>query len=160
MSSLKSRGFFSEAWSLGSAVLLAAEEGGHACVTALARAVIDQHNEAAKASGARIVFSAGFDSIPFDLGVLMLQKHCVETFGAPAPRVKGRVRAMKGTFSGGTAASLKATMAAASKDPAVIGYLTNPFSLAGGFQGPAQPAGHRAGQDARQVQHAQAFKRK
>jgi short subunit dehydrogenase-like uncharacterized protein len=105
------------------------------------RQKIDQHNEAAKASGARIVFSAGFDSIPFDLGVLMLQKHCVETFGAPAPRVKGRVRAMKGTFSGGTAASMKATMAAASKDPAVIKYLTNPFSLAGGFEGPAQPAG-------------------
>ena len=107
------------------------------------RQKIDQHDEAAKASGARIVFSAGFDSIPFDLGVLMLQKHCVETFGAPAPRVKGRVRAMKGTFSGGTAASMKATMAAASKDPAVIGYLTNPFSLAGGFQGPAQPAGNK-----------------
>ena len=107
------------------------------------RQKIDQHNEAAKASGARIVFSAGFDSIPFDLGVLMLQKHCVETFGAPAPRVKGRVRAMKGTFSGGTAASMKATMAAASKDPAVIGYLTNPFSLAGGFEGPAQPAGNK-----------------
>ena len=107
------------------------------------RQKIDQHDEAAKASGARIVFSAGFDSIPFDLGVLMLQKHCVETFGTPAPRVKGRVRAMKGTFSGGTAASMKATMAAASKDPAVIGYLTNPFSLAGGFEGPAQPAGNK-----------------
>ena len=107
------------------------------------RQKIDQHNEAAKASGARIVFSAGFDSIPFDLGVLMLQKHCVESFGAPAPRVKGRVRAMKGTFSGGTAASLKATMVAASKDPAVIRYLTNPFSLAGGFEGPAQPAGNK-----------------
>lgn len=103
------------------------------------RQKIDQHHEAAKASGARIVFSSGFDSIPFDLGVLMLQKHCTDTFGSPAPRVKGRVRAMQGGFSGGTAASLKATMAAAAKDPAIIGYLTNPFSLAGGFEGPAQP---------------------
>lgn len=107
------------------------------------RQKIDQHDDAAKASGARIVFSAGFDSIPFDLGVLMLQRHCVDTFGAPAPRVKGRVRAMKGTFSGGTAASLKATMAAAGKDPAVIGYLTNPFSLSGDFDGPPQPAGNK-----------------
>lgn len=107
------------------------------------RQKIDQHDAAAKASGARIVFSAGFDSIPFDLGVMMLQKHCVATFGAPAPRVKGRVRAMKGTFSGGTAASLKATMAAASKDPAVIGYLTNPFSLSADFAGPPQPAGNK-----------------
>lgn len=107
------------------------------------RQKIDQHDDAAKASGARIVFSAGFDSIPFDLGVLMLQRHCVATFGAPAPRVKGRVRAMKGTFSGGTAASLKATMASAGKDPAVIGYLTNPFSLSGDFDGPPQPAGNK-----------------
>ena len=107
------------------------------------RQKIDQHDDAAKASGARIVFSAGFDSIPFDLGVLMLQKHCIEKFGAPAPRVKGRVRAMKGTFSGGTAASLKATMAAAGKDPAVIGYLTNPFSLSADFAGPPQPAGNK-----------------
>jgi len=112
------------------------------------RQKIDQHDAAAKASGSRIVFSAGFDSIPFDLGVLMLQKHCIATFGAPAPRVKGRVRAMKGTFSGGTAASLKATMAAAAKDPAVIAYLTNPFSLAGGFEGPAQPAGNKPEYDA------------
>ncbi|MFN0046391.1 MAG: saccharopine dehydrogenase family protein [Sphingorhabdus sp.] len=107
------------------------------------RQKIDEHDAAAKASGARICFSAGFDSIPFDLGVLMLQKHCIEKFGAPAPRVKGRVRAMAGKFSGGTAASLKATMAAAAKDPAVIGYLTNPFSLANGFEGPLQPAGNK-----------------
>lgn len=107
------------------------------------RQKIDEHDAAAKASGARICFSAGFDSIPFDLGVLMLQKHCIEKFGAPAPRVKGRVRAMAGKFSGGTAASLKATMAAAAKDPAVIGYLTNPFSLANGFEGPPQPAGNK-----------------
>ncbi|QGY79331.1 saccharopine dehydrogenase family protein [Sphingorhabdus lacus] len=107
------------------------------------RQKIDAHDAAAKASGARICFSAGFDSIPFDLGVLMLQKHCIEKFGTPAPRIKGRVRAMAGKFSGGTAASLKATMAAAAKDPAVIGYLTNPFSLAGGFEGPAQPAGNK-----------------
>jgi len=111
------------------------------------RQKIDQHDAAAKASGARIVFSAGFDSIPFDLGVMMLQKHCVKTFGAPAPRVKGRVRAMKGTFSGGTAASLKATMAAASKDPAVIGYLINPFSLSADFAGPPQPAGNKSEYD-------------
>jgi short subunit dehydrogenase-like uncharacterized protein len=107
------------------------------------RQKIDQHHEAAKTSGARITFSAGFDSIPFDLGVLMLQKHCTAAFGGPAPRVKGRVRAMQGGFSGGTAASLKATMAAAAKDPAIIGYLANPFSLAGGFEGPAQPAANK-----------------
>ncbi|MGQ3179170.1 MAG: saccharopine dehydrogenase family protein, partial [Blastomonas fulva] len=111
------------------------------------RQMIDKYDAAAKASGARIVFSTGFDSIPFDLGVLMLQKECVTRFGKPAPRIKGRVRAMQGTFSGGTAASLKATMAAAAKDPAVLGYLVNPFSLAGGFEGPAQPKGNKPEHD-------------
>jgi short subunit dehydrogenase-like uncharacterized protein len=107
------------------------------------RQMIDKHHTAAKASGARITFSSGFDSIPFDLGVLMLQRECIKRFGSPAPRVKGRMRAMQGKFSGGTAASFKATMAAAAKDPAVIGYLTNAFSLAGGFEGPPQPPANK-----------------
>ena len=104
-------------------------------------AKIAEHHEAAKASGARICFSSGFDSIPFDLGVLMLQKEAVVRHGEPAPRVKGRVRAMQGTFSGGTAASLGATMKAAMKDASVIGVLRNPFALTPGFEGPDQPSG-------------------
>ena len=102
---------------------------------------IEQHHEAARASGARICFSSGFDSIPFDLGVLMLQKEAVARHGSPAPRVKGRVRAMKGTFSGGTAASLGATMKAAMKSPRIIGQLRDPFALTPGFEGPDQPSG-------------------
>lgn len=105
------------------------------------RQMIDAHHGAAKASGAHITFSCGFDSIPFDLGVLMLQLECIERFGAPAPRVKGRVRAMQGKFSGGTAASLKATMAAAAQDRSIIATLANPFGLVPGFEGPEQPAG-------------------
>ncbi|MEI8146853.1 MAG: saccharopine dehydrogenase NADP-binding domain-containing protein [Alphaproteobacteria bacterium] len=105
------------------------------------RLMIDAHEAAAKASGARIVFSCGFDSIPFDLGVQFLQSAAIARFGAPAPRVKGRVRKMKGTFSGGTAASFKATMAAAAKDPRILELLRDPFSLAPGFTGPKQPSG-------------------
>lgn len=105
------------------------------------RQKIDEHHAAAKASGALITFSCGFDSIPFDLGVLMLQLECIDRFGAPAPRVKGRVRAMQGKFSGGTAASLKATMAAAAQDRSIIATLANPFGLVPGFDGPPQPAG-------------------
>jgi short subunit dehydrogenase-like uncharacterized protein len=102
---------------------------------------IDAHADAAKASGARIVFSCGFDSIPFDLGVLYLQDIVTAEAGAAAPRIKGRVRKMQGTFSGGTAASMKATMAAAAKDMSVIGLLKNPFALTPGFEGPSQPMG-------------------
>ncbi|MFA6031479.1 MAG: saccharopine dehydrogenase NADP-binding domain-containing protein [Myxococcota bacterium] len=105
------------------------------------REQIDLHHEAAKKSGARICFSSGFDSIPFDLGVLMLQQEAVKRHGSPAPRVKGRVRAMQGTFSGGTAASLTATMKAAAKNPGIIKVLNSPFGLTPGFEGPDQPSG-------------------
>ncbi len=105
------------------------------------RRMIDAHHDEAKASGARIVFSCGFDSIPFDLGVLTLQEAAIARFGRPAPRVKGRVRVMKGGFSGGTAASLKATMAAAAKDPSLIALLASPFALTPGHKGAHQPTG-------------------
>jgi short subunit dehydrogenase-like uncharacterized protein len=105
------------------------------------REMIDAHQAAAEASGARIVFSCGFDSIPFDLGVFTLQEAAKAKFGEPAPRVKGRVRVMKGTFSGGTAASFRATMAAAARDPRLFGLLGNPFALTPGFTGPHQPTG-------------------
>ena len=105
------------------------------------REQIDAHHETAKSTGARICFSSGFDSIPFDLGVLMLQKEAVERFGAPAPRVKGRVRAMAGTFSGGTAASLTETMKAVAKKPKLALLLNDPFALTPGFDGPDQPNG-------------------
>ncbi len=103
--------------------------------------MIEAHAEAAKASGARIVFSCGFDSIPFDLGVFFLQETAKEKLGAPLSRVKGRVRAMQGTFSGGTLASFKATMAAAAEKPELVSVLMNPFALSEGFQGPEQPHG-------------------
>jgi short subunit dehydrogenase-like uncharacterized protein len=107
------------------------------------RQMIDTHEAQARASGARIVFSCGFDSIPFDLGVAMLQSEMQQRFGRAANRVRGRVRRMKGTFSGGTAASLKATMAAAAQDPKVLDLLRNPFSLTPGFDGPRQPSGNK-----------------
>ena len=101
------------------------------------------HAAAAKASGARIVFSCGFDSIPFDLGVYHLQQHAKAVTGSPVATIKGRVRAMNGSFSGGTVASLRATMASVAKDPSLVSVLTNPFSLAEGFQGPEQPRGDK-----------------
>ncbi len=102
------------------------------------RQMVDKYHAAAQASGARIAFSSGFDSIPFDLGVLMLQQEAVARHGSPAPRVKCRVRTMLGGFSGGTAASLTATMAAIGKDRSLLQYMTDPFALTPGFSGPAQ----------------------
>ncbi len=130
----------------GSDLVAACAETGTAYVDlcgepAWMRHMIDAHHETAKRTGARIVFSCGFDSIPFDLGVLGLQDAAKAKFGHAMPRVKGRVRKMQGGFSGGTAASLKATLAAAAKDPSILGLLVNPFALAPGFTGPSQPKG-------------------
>jgi short subunit dehydrogenase-like uncharacterized protein len=107
------------------------------------RQMIDAHEAAAKASGARIVFSCGFDSVPFELGAFFVQEEARRVFGAPAARVKGRVRDMRGTLSGGTAASAKATFDAVAKDLSLVAILNDPFALTPGFTGPKQPRGNK-----------------
>jgi short subunit dehydrogenase-like uncharacterized protein len=107
------------------------------------RQMIDAHEATAKASGARIVFSCGFDSIPFELGVFFCEAAAKKTFGAPVSRVKGRVRDLKGGPSGGTVASIKATFMAAARDLSLVSMLQDPFVLTPGFEGPDQPRGNR-----------------
>jgi short subunit dehydrogenase-like uncharacterized protein len=107
------------------------------------RRMIDTHETTAKSTGARIVFSCGYDSLPFELGVFCAQEEARKVFGAPANRVKGRVREMRGTVSGGTAASMRAIFAAAANDPSLVALLRNPFALTPGFEGPKQPPGNR-----------------
>jgi short subunit dehydrogenase-like uncharacterized protein len=106
--------------------------------------MIDKHEAAAKASGARIVFSCGFDSVPFELGAFFVQEEAKRVFGAPASRVKGRVRDMRGTLSGGTAASGRATFEAVAKDLSLVSILNDPFALTPDFKGPKQPKGNKA----------------
>ncbi len=110
-------------------------------------AMIKAHEAEAKKSGARIVFSCGFDSIPFDLGVWFVQEEARKRLGAYAPRVRGRVRGLKGGLSGGTLASGQTTMAAAQKDPSIGVLLADPFALTPGFKGPAQPDGDTPHED-------------
>jgi short subunit dehydrogenase-like uncharacterized protein len=107
------------------------------------RKMIDAHEATAKASGARIVFSCGFDSIPFELGVYFVQQAAKKALGAPVSRVKTRVRDMKGTFSGGTFASARATFAAVAKDLSLVSMVQDPFVLTPGFDGPKQPRGNK-----------------
>ena len=101
--------------------------------------MIPQLQDTARASGARIVFSCGFDSIPFDLGVVHAQHEAQQSLGAPLARVHGRVKVMKGTFSGGTIASMLATMEAIGRNRALVKTLGDPFALTPGFRGPRQP---------------------
>ena len=74
------------------------------------RQMIDKYTDQAAKSGARIVHSCGFDSVPFDMGVFYVQKLAREKFGKPAAIVKARVMAAKGGASGGTVASALATL--------------------------------------------------
>lgn len=107
------------------------------------RRKIEQHEAAARKSGARIMFSCGYDSLPFELGVFRAQEEAKKAFGAPAARVKGRVRKMSGTLSGGTAASMRAIVEATMKDLSLVSMLRDPFVLTPGFDGPKQPLGNR-----------------
>src|SRR3954453_1469265 len=108
------------------------------------RQMIDKYEAAAKESGARIVFSCGYDSVPFELGTFFVQEEAKRVFGAPAPRVKGRVRDMRGPLSGATAASAKATFDAVAKALSLVAILNDHFALTPGFTGPKQPKGNRA----------------
>ena len=107
------------------------------------RQMIDAHEATAQSSGARIVFSCGFDSLPFELGVFFCQETAKKTLGAPVSRVKGRVRDITATVSGGTVASMKASFAAAAKDLSLVALLRSPFVLTPGFEGPKQPPGNK-----------------
>lgn len=101
--------------------------------------MIDKLTPLAQKSGARIVFSCGFDSIPFDLGVVYLQSKAQERFGAPLKEVRSRVRTLKGGASGGTLASMMESIEAVRREPALSKQMVNPFALTPGFKGPRQP---------------------
>ena len=102
---------------------------------------IPVYQQAAEASGARIVHTCGFDSIPFDLGVWFLQNAMQEKHGVAAIHVKGRVSHMSATASGGTIASILAMMEAASSDPSIRRIMGDPYSLnpEGAEKGPDTP---------------------
>lgn len=107
------------------------------------REMIDAHAAVAESSGARLVFSSAFDSVPSDLGVLLVQTRAIEKFGKPVQRVKGRVTALQGGPSGGTVASMKTSFAAAASNPDVANLARSPYALVPGFNGPRQPSGSK-----------------
>jgi short subunit dehydrogenase-like uncharacterized protein len=111
------------------------------------RKMIDAHDAEARVTGARIMHSCGFDSIPFELGVFFVQQLAKQKFGHTVPRVKSRVRALRGALSGGTFASGQATREAAKQDPAIVRLLLDSFTLTPEFRGPDQPPGNKVEHD-------------
>jgi len=103
------------------------------------RKMIDAHQESAEGSGARIVHTCGFDSIPSDLGTLFVHEAMREKSNDSCGVVKYRAAAFKGGFSGGTVASMMYMMEQAETDPSLKSVLEDPYAL--------NPNGARRGLD-------------
>jgi len=101
--------------------------------------MIATHQDTAVASGARIVHTCGFDSIPSDLGVLFLQNAMRATHGVPARHIKYRAAGFSGGFSGGTVASMMNMYEEMARDPSLRKLAADPYAL--------NPAGSPRGTD-------------
>ena len=91
--------------------------------------MIDAHQDAAQASGARIVHTCGFDCIPADLGVYYVQREMRARHGVPASRVTLRVVGFRGGASGGTAATGINMLDEQSRNPEVRRRNEDPYAL-------------------------------
>jgi short subunit dehydrogenase-like uncharacterized protein len=105
------------------------------------RHMLDAHQSQAEASGARIVPTCGFDSIPSDLGVFFIQREVRSRYGAPSPHVKCGVAGFSGAFSGGTVASMLNMMEEGDADTSVRRIMADPYAI--------NPEGQRSGPEAR-----------
>jgi len=114
-------------------VFACAEAGTHYCdltgEVPWMRRMIDAHHERARTTGARIVHTCGFDSIPSDLGTWAVQQAFIARFGHPAHKVTALYGEQSGGFSGGTLASAIETMREAAADRTVRRILENPYAL-------------------------------
>lgn len=93
------------------------------------RQSIDLYHKQAIDTGARIVHSCGFDSVPSDLTVFALYRRAQEDDAGQLCDTNMVVRRMAGGVSGGTAASMTEVMRAASSDPEVRRMMEDPYSL-------------------------------
>ncbi len=101
------------------------------------RRMVDAHHETVRQRRGRIVHCCGFDSIPSDIGVFVLQRAAQETFGQPLPNVTLYVERTRGGVSGGTLASMMHVLDEA-RDPQVRRLLADPYALCpqNGVRGP------------------------
>jgi short subunit dehydrogenase-like uncharacterized protein len=114
-------------------VAACAEAGTHYCDLAgevqWMRRMIDAHDARARETGARIVHTCGFDSIPSDMGTWALQQEMIKQLGKPATKVTALFGESSGTVSGGTVASGMETAREGGVDREVRRILANPYSL-------------------------------
>src|SRR5579872_281313 len=97
--------------------------------TQFVRRMIDGYHAHAQTTGARIVHCCGFDSIPSDLGTLMVQAAMRDRHGQAAREVRCLQSSNGFALSGGTIASVLQTTREATSDPFVRRVLSDPYSL-------------------------------
>ena len=90
---------------------------------------IDQVDQIAKQNNCRIIHSCGFDSVPSDIGVLLLQKEAIKRFGEACNKITLYVHGMGGGFSGGTIDSGVHVHKYVKDKPHLQKVLQDPFSL-------------------------------
>ncbi|HEU4545809.1 MAG TPA: saccharopine dehydrogenase NADP-binding domain-containing protein, partial [Microlunatus sp.] len=113
--------------------------------TLFVRRSIDAAHEVARASGARIVHSCGFDSVPSDLGVGLTAARATADGAGELTSAVLHVTRLRGGISGGTIDSLRQQVIEAADDPAARRLTTNPWALvdevAGRAYGPPEGGG-------------------
>ncbi|MEO9326918.1 saccharopine dehydrogenase family protein [Gordonia aurantiaca] len=92
---------------------------------------IDKAHETAVATGARIVHSCGFDSVPSDINVYALYKKISDDGAGELTDTTFVLRSMRGGVSGGTIDSMR-VIADQARDAATRRLLLNPQALSGG----------------------------
>jgi short subunit dehydrogenase-like uncharacterized protein len=90
---------------------------------------IDRCHQTAAGTGARIVHCCGFDSIPSDLGVLLLHLAASEDGPADLEDTTLVVTALKGGVSGGTLASMMGQLDEVRADPRLGQVVDDPYAL-------------------------------
>ncbi|OBH05562.1 MULTISPECIES: trans-acting enoyl reductase family protein [unclassified Mycobacterium] len=93
------------------------------------RESIDRHHKQAADTGARIVHSCGFDSVPSDLTVYALYRATRRDDTGELADTHLVVRSLSGGLSGGTIASGVEIMDTASRDPEARRQLADPYTL-------------------------------
>ncbi|WP_102142422.1 saccharopine dehydrogenase family protein [Mycobacterium hubeiense] len=90
---------------------------------------IDEYHKQAIDTGARIVHSCGFDSVPSDLTVFALYRRAEQDGEGQLGDTNLVVRSFAGGVSGGTVASMMEVLNAASSDPEARRVMTDPYTL-------------------------------
>lgn len=90
---------------------------------------IDENHELARSTGARIVHSCGFDSIPSDLGVHVLHKQVTADGAGELGETTLVVTSLRGGFSGGTIDSMRHQLDVVRKDRDLRRIAASPYSL-------------------------------